>query len=82
MESQDLFQGPQAAREDEEEALSALSGGEDGAAGTISVVPSRDVDKLTVDEISGAGGVGWLTAILFWKMKIKETLGTWGMGLR
>ena len=41
MESQDLFQGPQAAREDEEEALSALSGGEDGAAGTISVVPSR-----------------------------------------
>ena len=72
MESQDLFQGPQAAREDEEEALSALSGGEDGAAGTISVVPSRDVDKLTVDEISGAGGVGWLTAILFWKMKIKE----------
>lgn len=47
---------PQAAREDEEEALAALSGGEDGAAGTISVVPSRDVDKLTVDEISGAGG--------------------------
>ena len=56
MESQDLFQGPQAAREDEEEALAALSGGEDGAAGTVSVVPSRDVDKLTVDEISGAGG--------------------------
>ena len=26
------------------------------AAGTVSVVPSRDVDKLTVDEISGAGG--------------------------
>ena len=47
---------PQAAREDEEEALAALSGGEDGAAGTVSVVPSRDVDKLTVDEISGAGG--------------------------
>ena len=47
---------PQAAREDEEEALAALSGGEDGAAGSVSVVPSRDVDKLTVDEISGAGG--------------------------